>query len=189
METGDKNQQQKTEQRPRIYVASLSDYNAGTLHGRWIFADRDADAIRAEIAEMLAESTEPDAEEYAIHDYDNFGGLRLGEFEDLERVTTVAGLLIQHGPLFGKLMDHFGGTSGLEEARDYMEHGYCGAFDDIGWYAAELGNDLYHEQVAALPDFIRNNIDWDAIGRDLELGGDVFTLELDGVVHVFDAHL
>ena len=37
---------------PRIYVASLSDYNAGHLHGRWIDADQDPDAIREEIAAM-----------------------------------------------------------------------------------------------------------------------------------------
>ena len=36
----------------RIYVASLSDYNAGILHGRWIDVT-DEDTIREEIAAML----------------------------------------------------------------------------------------------------------------------------------------
>ena len=54
---------------PRIYVASLSDYNTGRLHGRWIDASQPADAIREEIALMLAESKEPIAKEWAIHDY------------------------------------------------------------------------------------------------------------------------
>jgi antirestriction protein len=44
---------------PRIYVASLADYNAGNLHGRWIDADQDEDTIHAEIAEMLRESKHP----------------------------------------------------------------------------------------------------------------------------------
>jgi len=52
---------------PRIYVASLADYNAGRLHGRWIDADRPAEAIREQIAQMLAESKAPVAEEWAIH--------------------------------------------------------------------------------------------------------------------------
>ena len=47
-----------TETKPRIYVASLSDYNAGRLHGRWIDADQDAVGIRANITVMLAESKE-----------------------------------------------------------------------------------------------------------------------------------
>ena len=34
---------------PRIYVASLSDYNAGRLHGTWINASYGADEIREEI--------------------------------------------------------------------------------------------------------------------------------------------
>ena len=55
---------------PRIYVASLSDYNAGRLHGRWIDATQSADTIREELSQMLAESQEPIAEEWAIHAYD-----------------------------------------------------------------------------------------------------------------------
>jgi antirestriction protein len=47
---------------PRIYVASLSDYNAGNLLGRWIDADQDEDAIHAEIAEMLRESKHPNVQ-------------------------------------------------------------------------------------------------------------------------------
>ena len=61
---------------PRIYVASLADYNAGRLHGRWIRADQQAEALHQEIAAMLAESQEPVAEDWAIHDYENFGTLR-----------------------------------------------------------------------------------------------------------------
>ena len=60
---------------PRIYVASLADYNSGRLRGRWIDADQPAEAIREQIVEMLAESNEPIAEEWAIHDYENFGDL------------------------------------------------------------------------------------------------------------------
>src|SRR3954452_17997246 len=93
-------------EKPRIYVASLADYNVGNLHGRWIDATQGADAIRREIAEMLAASPEPDAEEYAIHDYDNFRGLRLAEFEDIDRVAEVAILIAEHGPVFAKLVEH-----------------------------------------------------------------------------------
>jgi len=48
---------------PRIYVASLSDYNNGGLHGRWIDLDgldaSDTGAVQDEIAEMLRESRYP----------------------------------------------------------------------------------------------------------------------------------
>jgi len=48
-----------TAETPRIYVASLADYNAGRLHGRWIDANQSADSIRDEIAQMLTESEDP----------------------------------------------------------------------------------------------------------------------------------
>ena len=45
---------EKTETTPRIYVASLADYNSGRLLGRWIDADQPVEDIHREIAEMLA---------------------------------------------------------------------------------------------------------------------------------------
>jgi len=43
----------------RIYVACLASYNAGILHGTWIDANQDADAIRAEVRAMLKSSPCP----------------------------------------------------------------------------------------------------------------------------------
>lgn len=174
---------------PRIYVASLADYNAGNLHGRWIDASQPVDEIRNEIAGLLAESKQPIAEDWAIHDYDNFGSLRLSEFEDLEHVATVARLIVEHGPLFAELVNHLGDVSNVDEARRYMEEAYRGAFDDLAHYAADLVEDCYADVLKSLPDFIRYHIDYDGIGRDLELGGDVFTVNCDGKVHVFDAQI
>lgn len=174
---------------PRIYVASLADYNAGFLHGRWIDATQPADEIRAEIAELLTLSKEPIAEEWAIHDYDNFGSLRLSEFEDVERVTEVARLIVDHGPLFAELLNHIGDASNVEEARRYMEEAYRGAFDDLAHYAADLIEDCYADVLKSLPEFIRYHIDYDGIGRDMELNGDVFTVSCDGSLHVFDSQI
>src|SRR5260370_37719316 len=74
---------------PRIYAASLGDYNAGRLHGAWLNAAVDIDELSAGVHAMLAASPTPRAEEWAIHDYEGFGPVRLGEYEDL---TTVAHL-------------------------------------------------------------------------------------------------
>lgn len=174
---------------PRIYVASLADYNAGNLHGRWIDANQPAETIREQIDEMLAESQETIAEEWAIHDYDNFGGLRLSEFEDVERVAEVAQLLTEHGPVFAELVNHFGGTSNLQEAIRYMEEGYRGAYDSLADYAQELVEDCYSDVLKTLPDFIRYSIDFDGIGRDMELGGDIFAVVCEDKLHIFEANV
>ena len=179
----------EAKERPRIYVASLSDYNAGTLHGRWIYADEGADEIHREVAEMLAESGEDIAEEWAIHDYEGFGSVRLSEYEDLNKVADLGALIAEHGELFGKLAAHFGGTDGIEEARRHIEEGYCGAFDRLEDYARDLVEECYGADIEKLPEVIRYNIDYEAIANDMELGGDVFTIEHGHQVHVFHANI
>ncbi len=174
---------------PRIYVASLADYNAGRLHGRWIDADQSAETIREQIAQMLAESKEPVAEEWAIHDHENFGDLRLDEFDDIDRVAEVAHLMTEYGSVFASLVAYLGDTSSVNEARRYMEEGYQGEFDSLTDYAQELVEECYSDVLKELPDFIRYHIDYDGIARDMELSGDVFTLECEGKVHVFNTHI
>ena len=44
---------------PRIYVADLSAYNAGKLHGVWIDAAGDLNDMLAQVDDMLARSPEP----------------------------------------------------------------------------------------------------------------------------------
>src|SRR5262249_6831424 len=149
---------------PRIYVASLADYSAGILHGRWIELDQSAEEIRAEISGVLATSTQPLAEEWAIHDYENFAGLRLSEGEDIDTLVELVERMEEHGPVFAKLVDYRGGTSSLKEATDYMEENYRGAFDSLADYAQELIEDCYSDVLAKLPDFIRGHIDYAGIG-------------------------
>jgi antirestriction protein len=179
------NQDTATASTPRIYVASLSDYNAGNLHGRWIDADQPASVIHEQITRMLGESAELGAEEWAIHDYENFGGLRLSEFEDIETVAEMARLIQEHGPVFAKLAEYFGGTSGVKEARESLEERYHGEFDTVEDYAAQLVEDCYSDALKQLPEFIRFHIDYEGIAHDMEVGSDIFTIEQDGKVHVF----
>ncbi|MCH2458263.1 MAG: antirestriction protein ArdA, partial [Henriciella sp.] len=75
--------------RPRIYVACLAAYNSGCLHGRWIDATT-PDEIWEQVRAMLAASPEPDAEEWAIHDYEGFEGASLSEYAAFETVCELA---------------------------------------------------------------------------------------------------
>jgi len=181
--------QKQNETKPRIYVASLSDYNAGRLLGRWIDANQSVEKLHADIREMLAESKEPPAEEWAIHDYEGFGGLQLAEYASMEDVAGLAKGIEEHGRVFAELTNHFGGLSGLEEARKYMEEGYRGEYESIGDYVEQLLEDCYGDVLRALPDFIRYHIDRDGIASDMEMGGDIFIIEVGRAAHVFDANL
>ena len=68
---------------PKIYVACLASYNEGRIFGEWIDADQDPEAINEDIFNMLSKSPIANAEEYAIHDYEDFGSLHLGEYEGI----------------------------------------------------------------------------------------------------------
>lgn len=80
---------------PSIYVACLSAYNNGLLHGDWIDCDQDPDDIQAEIDEILNTSPcrEYEAcEDWAIHDSEGFGKL-LSECESIEYISALGNAL------------------------------------------------------------------------------------------------
>ncbi|MNZ11895.1 Antirestriction protein (ArdA) [compost metagenome] len=166
---------------PRIYVADLAAYNSGCLHGVWIDATQDVDDIQEEINAMLAASPVPDAEEYAIHDYEGFDDYRLGEYEGIDTAHEIA-CFIEEFPAFGgALLAHF---SSIEEARKAAEEDYCGTFESLAEYAQELT-----EGTTQIPESLAYYINYEAMARDMELGGDVFTIETGyREVHVFWNH-
>lgn len=166
---------------PRIYVACLAAYNNGHLHGAWIDADQDEEAIFAEIHTMLLRSPVPDAEEYAIHDYEGFGGVELREYSAINTVVRVAAFLAEHGTLGGAVLAYFSGD--LDEASRALTHGYMGQFESLADYVQELT-----EETTSIPEPLRYYIDWAAMARDVEMNGDVFTIETaHDAVHVFAA--
>ena len=119
---------------PRIYVASLSDYNAGRLHGAWIEAGQDSDSLGMEITAMLERSKEPNAEEWAIHDFEEFGPVRLSEYESLERISAVAQGLEKHGKAFGYWANYVG--TDLDKLQSF-EQAYLGHWESMTAYGEQ----------------------------------------------------
>ncbi len=173
-----------TDTAPRIYVACLAAYNNGKLHGTWIDADQDADTIREAIAEMLKTSPEPGAGEWAIHDHEGFSGYPISEMESIDDVARIAELIGEHGAIFGELLAHKGGAEYLDSAEETMRDGYGGEWDSLEDYAANVAEDT--GALENVPESLRCYIDFAAWGRDMEYGGDIFTIETGGKVHVFD---
>lgn len=165
-------------ERPAIYVACLASYNSGTLHGRWIWAE-DADEMRADTAAMLAASPEPGAEEWAIHDHAGFEGARIKEYQSFESVAEIAAFIEERGALGAKVLEHFG--QDLEDARKAFED-YRGEYESLAEYAEELTA----ECGPAVPENLRHYIDYAAMGRDMEINGDVFSVQTGHTeVHIF----
>ena len=162
----------------RIYVACLAAYNNGILYGAWIDANRDAWAIYDEVRAMLAASPVPGAEEWSIHDFEGFEGVQISEYASFESVAKIAAFISEHGRLGAELIAHFGD---IAEARDAIEERYHGAFVSLADYVQDMT-----EGCTAIPESLRYYIDWQAMARDAEMSGDLFTIQtaLDEV-HVF----
>ncbi len=168
-----------SDRNPRIYVACLAAYNNGFLHGAWIEADQDADQIRDEIAAMLARSPVEDAEEYAIHDYEGFESVSISEYAGIDSVARMAAFIAEHGALGAGLLEQFSGD--MDQAESILEDCYHGQFASLADYMEELTTES-----VTIPEALRYYVDWDAMARDAEMGGDLFTIETaHGEVHVF----
>ena len=169
---------------PKIYVASLADYNDGELHGSWINANQDTDDIYFEIDEILKSSAQPNAEEWAIHDYEGFGEIRISEFETIETVSTLGKGIGEHGLVFSHFVQLVG-TNNLEDLKRFDDI-YIGRWDSMEQYAQELLDDLGFDLDQVVPEFIRPyiRVDIESFARDLKY--DLYVSEDSDGVYVFE---
>lgn len=165
--------------KPMIYVACLAAYNAGTLHGKWIAAAQDAGSLHGEVQELLKESPEPFAEEWAIHDYEGFGKIRIDEYTPLSELSRLALLLEQHGEPFAAYAAHVDTQSATEET--FLD-AYRGHWDSEVAYAMDLFDELYANEV---PEHLRAYIDYGGFAQDLFLDGHFSVRSSEFGVHVF----
>ncbi|SLC19877.1 antirestriction protein [Mycobacteroides abscessus subsp. abscessus] len=172
---------------PAIYVASLADYNNGKLHGVWIDAAREPEAIYVDINAMLARSSEENAEEFAIHDYDQFGTCRLEEFDSIELVSRIARGIKEHGEAFSAWAELH--DSNPERLDDFSD-AYLGQHESAQDFAEQMADYLgYTDELAKLPESLQTYIHFDsaALARDMEMGGDIDVVpDPSGGVWIFD---
>jgi antirestriction protein len=172
---------------PRIYVACLAAYNAGKLHGQWIGADQGVSDIHAAIVAILKESPERGAEEWAVHDFEGFGGIDLGEWPNMERVSALARLIQDHGDAFSLWYANQDGQhiDANELDEKFLEQ-WQGAHDSEVAFADSLLEDT--GQLSRLPDWARSYFDYQAYARDLQLSGDYSFIRHHGQIYVYCNH-
>jgi len=164
---------------PRIYVACLAAYNNGVLHGRWIDANQDPGDIWNDVNAMLAASPDTHTEEWAIHDHEGFGSLPLSEWESFERVSALAQFIGEHPDLGAHVLEHFNGD--VDASRQAIDENYAGCHRSL----ADFAEDITCE-TAPPPEHLAHYVDWSSMAHDMELNGDVFTIETGfEEVHVF----
>lgn len=150
-----------------VYVADLAAYNNGKLHGVWIELEpgMSEDEIMEQIQEMLDDSPEPDAEEWAIHAEEGF---KFGEYAGLDELVRFCEVWDGDNlDIIVALTDHHGDDYGfsLVENEEYTVYG---SWDNI----VDDWMDIWQ-----IPERVRFYIDEDAVKRDL--GYDSTYIELD----------
>lgn len=160
---------------PRIYVACLAAYNNGELHGAWIDAADETDSVQEQITAMLARSPIPGAEEFAIHDYDEFAGIEIGEYEPIDRVCALARLVEEQGEAFAAWVSYDSSVADdLDTIEERFNDEYVGEYDSGREFAMVLADEYGTNAVATaigsdedIPEFVLSYLNWDAIARDL----------------------
>jgi antirestriction protein len=158
---------------PKIYVASLADYNNGTLYGKWIDADQSGDAIQDEVNAMLKASSIPNCEEWAIHAHEGFDDIVINEYDSFEKVSKLAELLAAHGKAYSAWYNNDGNREDLEDLEEKFNECFIGEYESLADYAEQFTAESGQE----IPEYLANYIDYEAMGKDWEYGGDIFTVK------------
>lgn len=162
---------------PRIYVACLAAYNSGKLHGEWIDANQTSEEIHDAIEAMLEKSPIPDAEEWAIHDTDNFHGLNIHEFDDIDKIAEFAEAVEEHGEAYAAYV----GVVGLEHADlDGFQDAFVGEYSSFKDCCEEIAEECLDKE-ALLAHFWHGGID--SFVRDMEM--EYTTVDTSGGVFIF----
>jgi len=180
---------------PRVWIGDLGAYNAGELVGSWIDAT-DRDALDA----AINRATHGGQTDYFVADSDGFGGM-VGEYASADTIHALALVIGEHGLEVVQAFKDCTGEDDPDVIAEGIEDRYVGEFESwadfamsdhnvwtgrdrdgrtITYVGTELGT---LEIVGEDPSYV----DWDAIGRDYNLGGCTYTGTTDGAyrLHIF----
>lgn len=197
---------------PKVWIACLASYNAGRLVGEWadatdideMYAARDRVAVQAvkeakEAKEYPVYFGEP--EEFAIHDYDNFGSLAstLGEYPSWEKVAKIGAMIEEHGAPMLAWLETLDEVDDVEEG-DFEQH-FRGEWDSEEAYAMETVCEIGFSDVPAqvwtssyasdderinVFDELSSYLDWESIAREMFQHGNYTYVRANGTGYVFE---
>lgn len=118
------------------------------------------------------------AEEWAIHDYDDFPDM--GENPSLGEVVEMAERISDHGEAWLAYVEHVGSHYATED--DFNDKQAGEADTELEWvenYVEETG------LLSAMPANLRNYFDHEAYLRDMKCGGEIGFVCYEGTVYAF----
>ena len=147
-----------TKTEPKIYVACLASYNSGYLHGEWITPKKDKEELQEQINDILKSSPIKNAEEWAIHDYDDFPNL--GEYPQLDDIIKIQEAITEHGKyVVNAFLEHWS----IEDL-DHIEEAYYGEYKNFSEFADQLADEII---LIDCPDNVKPYFDYEKWERGL----------------------
>ena len=138
---------------PKIYVVNLNSYNNGKTRGKWYELPVDFSRIKSDLFLDVEHG-----EEYAIHDFENFYGYKVGEYSSIQELNEYAEKLEE--------------ISDRDHLKDFLE---IYSIDDI--VEAENDEDLAQELIEQMGglevlsvETLQRYFNFGAYGRDLAIG-------------------
>lgn len=164
----------------KFYAADLAAYNSGILHGVWVEASSDAEAMQEAIDAMLAASPCEDAEEWLVHDYDDEIGAisHLGETSDLETIAEIAEAVEDISSDYpDAILAHLISWASDKVSEPYnwkseIDDAFAGEWSDPEDYAADLAESCGYMEGGDKNPLLRY-VDFRAMARDMALGGEM----------------
>jgi antirestriction protein len=128
--------------------------------------------------------TVPSAEEWAIHDFEGFEGIKLSEWESFVTVAALAELLEEHGEAFAAWYDndHRDERERDEWGEQFAEQ-YAGTARTLEEWCEDAADSW--GLLEDLPENLRRFFDFEKYAREMQMGGDIWTAEGGDGVHVF----
>lgn len=124
----------------------------------------------------------PSSEEWAVHDFEGFGSINIGEHPDLQNLVDLAEAIDKHGDPFLAYLNNLGGLPELYMAIENFKEAYRGTYKSAADYAEERTEDM-----GAIPEHLKFYIDYAKMAEAWRMSGDLTIIEGDGgEVHIFD---
>lgn len=152
----------------KIYVANTN------KDGIWIDLLDDLDTIYEKII------TELQTDAFSIKGYSGFGNYTINGEESIETLHNAA-VFIDEYPVFGaELLNEF--SDDIEYVRRLAEENFIGCYPSLADYAQEITEECHD-----IPEYLVNYVDYERMGKDLKLSGDIVAIETDyQQLHIFN---
>lgn len=175
----------------QIYLTDLSAYNKGFLVGDWITLPCDDEELTLKIAKVLKQGEAlcafeygyEEHEEYFITDWDFEDGIELfevAEYSNPYNINKEVEIIQEHA---GKRLKELsflltqGYASNVEDAISKLDDVILHEEMTMEDIAVSLINECY--DINSIPTIIANHIDYEGIGRDLEIDGNYTVINND----------